>query len=121
MLNLDCVAAGQFHREHAVVELAIRDLKTGTGAEHIPSGHYSAIAAWLTCAVIAHNLTRWSLLLTQERTITNTTYRTRITAVPAVAVNRSGQLTLRLPTRWPWSTEFTGMLTALRSLPGPAG
>ena len=38
---LDAVAADQFHRQHAVVELAIRDLKEGTGLEHIPSGHYA--------------------------------------------------------------------------------
>ena len=28
----------QFHRQHAVVELAIRDLKEGAGLEHVPSG-----------------------------------------------------------------------------------
>jgi hypothetical protein len=118
--DLTGVEADQFHREHAVVELAIRDLKAG-GAEHIPSGRYPANAAWLGCAVIAHNVARWSCLLSDQPTITNTTFRTRITAVPAVAVNRSGQPTLRLPTRWPWATNFTSVLTALRALPGPAG
>ena len=53
---LDAVAADAFHRNHAIVELAIRDLKEGAGLEHCPSGHYSANAAWLTCAVLAHNL-----------------------------------------------------------------
>jgi hypothetical protein len=119
--DLDTVAADQFHRQHAVVELAIRDLKTGAGAEHIPSGHYAANAAWLGCAVIAHNLTRWATMLGEQPAVNNATFRTRITAVPAVAVNRSGRLTLRLPTRWPWSPEFNSMLTALRALPGPAG
>ena len=33
-------AADEFHRDHAVVELAIRDLKEGSGLEHVPSGHY---------------------------------------------------------------------------------
>jgi hypothetical protein len=118
--DLDTIAADRFHRQHAVVELAIRELKD-TGAQHIPSGHYPANAAWLACAVIAHNLTRWSLLLADQRTVNNTTFRTHITAVPAVAVNRSGRLTLRLPTRWPWHTEFNSLLAALRALPGPAG
>ena len=36
-----------FHREHARVELAIRDLKEGAGLEHVPSGHFFANAAWL--------------------------------------------------------------------------
>ena len=118
--DLNSIEADQFHREHAVVELAIRDLKAGA-AEHIPSGHYAANAAWLGCAVIAHNLTRWTTILGGQPTVTNTTFRTRITAVPAVVVNRSRRPTLRLPTRWPWATNFTGLLAALRALPGPAG
>ncbi len=118
--DLNTIAADQFHREHVVVELAIRDLKAGA-AEHIPSGHYAANAAWLGCAVIAHNLTRWTTILAGQPTVTNTTFRTRITAVPAVVVNRSGRPTLRLPTQWPWATNFTGLLAALRALPGPAG
>jgi hypothetical protein len=118
--DLDTVAADQFHRHHAIVELAIRDLKAG-GAEHIPSGHYAANAAWFGCAVIAHNLTRWASLLGDQPTGTSVTFRTRITAVPAVAVNRSGRPTLRLPRRWPWADTFTRLLTAMRALPGPAG
>ena len=49
-----------FHRAHANVELAIRDLKEGAGLEHCPSGHFFANAAWLACAVLAHNLIRWT-------------------------------------------------------------
>ena len=45
--DLNCAAADRFHREHATVELAIRDLKEGTGLNHIPSGHYAA-----NCAVL---------------------------------------------------------------------
>ena len=51
--DTDMTAADEFHREHAVVELAIRDLKEGTGLEHVPSGHYHANAAWLACAARA--------------------------------------------------------------------
>jgi hypothetical protein len=40
-----------FHRRHAVVELAIRDIKEGAGLEHVPSGNFSANGAWLCCAV----------------------------------------------------------------------
>ena len=54
--NIDMIEADRFHREHATVELAIRDLKEGAGLDHIPSGHYHANAAWLACAVLAHNL-----------------------------------------------------------------
>ena len=78
--DLTAVAADRYHRHHAVVELAIRDIKAG-GAEHIPSGHYPANAAWFGCAVIAHNLTRWASILADQSTVTRVTFRTRITAV----------------------------------------
>jgi hypothetical protein len=118
--HLTAIEADRFHRNHAVVELAIRELKDG-GAAHIPSGHYAANAAWFGCAVIAHNLARWTITIGGHDPINNRTLRVRIIAVPAVAVNRSGRHTLRFPSRWPWRDDFTTMLTNLRALPGPAG
>ena len=59
-LELDTVEADRFHRDHASIELAIRDLKEGAGLEHCPSGQFFANAAWLGCAVLAHNLIRWT-------------------------------------------------------------
>src|SRR3954451_13592142 len=52
-----------FHRRHAVVELAIRDLKEGAGLDHVPSGNFHANSAWLQCTVLAHNLIRWTSIL----------------------------------------------------------
>ena len=118
--DLDTVAADRFHREHAVVELTIRELKDG-GAAHIPSGHYPANAAWFGCAVIAHNLTCWATILGKHDPINGRTLRVRIISIPAVAVNRSGRRTLRFPAHWPWQEELTAMLNNLRALPGPAG
>ena len=118
--DLDTVAADRFHRQHAVVELSIRELKDG-GAEHIPSGHYPANAAWFACAVIAHNLSRWTVILGEHEPVNTRTLRIRLIAVPAVAVNRSGRLTLRFPTLWPWHHQLDRVLTNLRALPGPAG
>jgi DDE family transposase len=51
------------HRRHAVVELAIRDLKNGSGLAHCPSGRFAANAAWLLAATLAHNLLRWTAIL----------------------------------------------------------
>ena len=39
-------------------ELAIRDLKEGSGLAHRPSGRFFANAAWLVIACLAHNLIR---------------------------------------------------------------
>lgn len=117
---LDTIAADEFHRAHAVVELAIRDLKHG-GLEHVPSGHFHANGAWLAAAVLAHNLNRWVTALAGQTPVNNRTMRNRLTAVAAVAVNRSGTLTLRFPTRWPWADTFTTTLTTIRALPSPSG
>jgi len=59
-LDGTAVDIDKFHRQHAVVELAIRDLKEGAGLEHVPSGNFHANSAWLQCAVLAHNLVRWT-------------------------------------------------------------
>ena len=117
----DTAAADEFHRAHAVVELAIRDIKEGTGLEHVPSGHYGANCAWLACAVLAHNIGHWTTALAGASPATNRSRRTRLVALAAVAVNRSGTPTLRYPARWPWETQFTATLSALRALPGPSG
>jgi len=64
--TLDAVTADEFHRNHAVVELAIRDLKDGAGLEHMPSGRFHANGAWLAAAVLAHNINRWTLALADQ-------------------------------------------------------
>jgi hypothetical protein len=120
-LDTPTVDVDQFHRDHARVELAIRDLKEGAGLEHCPSGRFFANAAWLACAVLAHNLTRWTASLgdihpDEQLTVTRT-IRTRVFALPGRLVNRSGRLTLRLPQRWPWATTFTNALDQIRALP----
>ena len=45
------------HRGHAVIEQAIADAK-GSALAHLPSGSFSANAAWAVLWAIAHNLTR---------------------------------------------------------------
>jgi hypothetical protein len=120
-IDLDTINADEFHRAHATVELAIRDLKDGAGLEHCPSGQFFANAAWLACAVLAHNLTRWTARLggihpNDQLTVTRTV-RSRVLALPGRLVNRSGRYVLRLPARWPWQATFTIALARLRALP----
>jgi hypothetical protein len=115
------VEVDAFHRAHATVELAIKDLKEGAGMEHVPSGHFSANAAWLVCATLAHNLIRWSAMLgkiTQEdHLVVARTVRTRLLSVPGRLVNISGTPTLRAPLEWPWAEAFSQALDLLRALP----
>ena len=109
------------HRQHAVVELAIRDLKEGAGLSHVPSGDFSANGAWLACAVLAHNLIRWTSHLgdptTRNRLTVAATIRTQLISIPGRLVNRAGRITLRLPANWPWARRFTRILTRLRAIP----
>jgi len=114
------VEVDAFHRHHAVIELAIRDLKEGAGLDHVPSGSFHANSAWLQCALLAHNLIRWTAALGEIRVddqlVVARTIRTRYVSVPGRLVNRAGRRTLRLPTRWPWADAFTNALHKLRLL-----
>jgi hypothetical protein len=106
------------HREHAVVELCIRDLKDQALA-HFPSGQYSANSAWPVIAALAHNLGRWTSLigLPDDRTRTAATRRRRLFRIPGRLTRTSRQWTLRLPARWPWQQDFDDALTRIRALP----
>jgi len=119
------VELDEFHRDHARVELAIRDLKEGAGMEHVPSGHFFANAAWLCCAVVAHDLVRWTALLggvvKTGTGVVARTVRTQLLAVPARLVNRSGARALRMPEQWPWATAFEHALDKLRAIPAASG
>jgi hypothetical protein len=106
------------HRQHAVVELIIRDLKDQALA-HFPSGHFSANSAWTVIAALAHNLLRWTTVLglPQATVRTARTIRRRLIALPGRLTRHAGQWTLHLPARWPWQEDFTTALTRIRALP----
>ena len=120
-VGLDTLEMDAFHRDHARVELAIRDLKEGAGLEHCPSGQFFANAAWLGCAVLAHDLLRWTARLgdvhPDDQLTVARTIRSRVLCLPGRLVNRSGRLVLRLPERWPWELAFVRALDAIRLLP----
>jgi hypothetical protein len=108
------------HRQHAVVELAIRDLKDQALA-HFPSGRFNANAAWTVISALAHNLLRWtSLIGLPDQTVRAArTIRRRLLALPGRLTRSARQWTLHLPARWPWQTDFTQALERLRALPAP--
>ncbi len=116
----DATAADVFHRQHAGVELAMRDLKASAGLAHLPSGRFCANAAWLTCATLAHNLYRWINHHTPSRRgrlTAGQTVRNQLLALPGRLVNHSGRTILRLPAHWPWAPTFHTTLTNTRNLP----
>jgi len=109
------------HREHAVVEQVIADLKDQALA-HFPSGDYDANSAWTVLAVIAHNLLRWTQLIGLPDTTTRAarTLRRRLLAVPGRLTTHARGYTLHLPARWPWHGDYITALNAIRALPAPA-
>jgi hypothetical protein len=120
----DPVELDRFHRAHAEVELAIRDLKHGLALNHLPSKRFGANQAWLTLQTLAHNLGRWSarlagLAATPRQTIK--TLRRRYLAVAARLTRHARRHRLRLPAHWPWSAALITGLHRIRALPGPAG
>ena len=108
------------HRQHAVVELCIRDLKDQALA-HFPSGKFMANAAWTVIAALAHNLLRWThvLGLPGQTIRAARTLRRRLLALPGRLTRTARRWTLHLPARWPWREDFIAALTRLRALPAP--
>jgi hypothetical protein len=109
------------HRQHAQVELVIRDLKDQALA-HFPSGDYNANAAWTVIACLAHNLGRWTtqLGLSDPTPRAAATTRRRLFALPGRLTRSGRRQTLHLPARWPWQIAFIEALTRIRALPAAA-
>ena len=109
------------HRRHAEIENAIRDLKYGVGFNHMPSGRFAANGAWLAVQVMSHNLARWTARIgLGEQIVTTKTLRRRFFSLAGRLTRSARRLTLHLPQRWPWETQFSRALARLRALPLPA-
>ncbi|MBQ0906737.1 IS1380 family transposase [Micromonospora sp. U21] len=113
------VQAEAQHRAHAIIEQVNADLIAGPLA-HLPSGRFSANDAWLTCAAIAHNLTRAAghLAAGAYGNARPATIRTRIVNVAARLAHRARTIHLHLPEHWPWQPAFDNLFTAVQTAPG---
>jgi hypothetical protein len=114
----DIVLVEAEHREHAVVEQVIADLKDQALA-HFPSGHYGANGAWTVLAALAHNMLRWTQLLGLPDTTIRAarTLRRRLLQVPGRLTRHARGWTLHLPARWPWHGDYLNALNRIRALP----
>jgi hypothetical protein len=109
------------HRQHAVVELAIRDLKDLALAP-FPSGHFCANAAWTVIAALAHNLLRWTsaIGLPGQTIRAARTICRRLLGLPGRLTRSARRWTLHLPARWPCQHDFIRALARIRALPAAA-
>lgn len=106
-------AEGQ-HRDHAIIEQTIADA-AGSALAHLPSGSFSANAAWAVLWAIAHNLTRaaGTLASITHARATTATIRAHLINVPARTARGARRLTLHLPEGWPWQAAWEGLHTAI--------
>ena len=115
------LAAEATHRDHAIIEQVIADLKDSALA-HLPSGVFTANAAWLVCTAIAHNLTRaaGALAGTGHGRARTGTIRAQLITTPARIARSAGRLTLPLPRDWPWEAGLDELFRRALHDPLPA-
>jgi len=109
------------HRDHAIVEQVIADLK-GSALKHFPSGSFNANGAWLACAVMAYNLSRAAGVLAGGKLgkARTGTIRTKLINIPARVSFSAGTYTLHLPANSRRETPFMTMFDAVQAPPKAA-
>jgi len=113
-------AAEAAHRGHAIIEQVIAELKDGPLA-HLPSGVFTANAAWLVLATIAFNLTRaaGSLASRFHAHARLATLRTQLINVPARLARSARRVTLHLPPAGPGARHGNNSTSKSAAPPEP--
>ena len=111
--DLDTVTADKTHRQHAIIEQVNADLKDSALA-HLPSGIFTANAAWLVLATIAFNLARavGTLAGTDLGKARSGTIRRKLITIPARISTSARKLVLHLPASWHWETGWEALFAA---------
>ena len=109
------------HRDHAIVEQVIADLKS-SALKHFPSGSFNANGAWLACAVMAYNLSRAAGVLAGGKLgkARTGTIRNKLINVPARVSFSAGTYTLHLPANSRREMPFLTMFDAVQAPPKAA-
>jgi hypothetical protein len=118
----ELVQAEEQHRGHAVIEQFLADLSDGPLA-HLPSGKFTANAAWLAIAAIAANLLRAAGTLAgrrHARARAATIRRDLIAVAGRTARHGRSSLTLHLPEGWHREHEWLNLFEAACGPPAAA-
>jgi hypothetical protein len=102
------------HRDHAIIEQVIADAAASALA-HLPSGLFTANAAWAVLWAIAHNLTRalGCLAGSFHARATTATIRAHLISVPARLARSARRIILHLPEHWPWQPAWQALHAAV--------
>ena len=87
------------------------------GLNHLLSGRFPTNGAWLAVQVMACWTGRIGL---GEPVVTTKTLRRRFFSLAGRLTRKARRLTLHLPQRWPWESQFSSALKRLRALPLPS-
>jgi len=118
--TLSTVEADARHRDHAVIEQVIAEVKDGPLA-HLPSGKYAANAAWLAHTVIAFNLARAAGVAasTSHARARWATLREELINIPGRVASSARRLTLHLPAQWHWAAAWQALFHVATAATGP--
>jgi hypothetical protein len=125
------VGIEHFHRHRAQIEERIKDTKLGQALRHLPSGDQHANRVWLTCALLALNLTALCCDLCPAAGASGKaahdaplrraahTLRRILFNIPARIVRTARRTILRLPEGFRHADVFQATLDAVYALPPP--
>ena len=120
-----------FHRHRAQIEERLKEAKLGQALRHLPSGDENANRVWLTCALLALNLTAWCCDLCPAAGASGKapvgaplrraakTLRRLLFNVPARVIRTGRRTILRLPEGFRHADVFRATLDAVYALPPP--
>jgi hypothetical protein len=116
--HFEMLQAETQHRGHAIVEQVIADAASSALA-HLPSGIFTANAAWAVLWAIAHNLARAAAVLAGafHARATTATIRAHLINIPARLARSARRVTLHLPERWPWQPAWESLHEAIHRPP----
>ncbi len=120
-----------FHRHRAQIEERLKEAKLGQALRHLPSGDQHANRVWLTCALLALNLTAFCCDLCPAAGASGkapddaplrraaATLRRILFCVPGRIIRSARRTILRLPEGFRHADVFQATLDAVYALPPP--
>jgi hypothetical protein len=109
------------HRVHARVEDHFR-VGNDTGADRLPSQHFTVNAVWHRTHAIACDLIAWLRLLGCDNSLAHTepaTLQYRVFHTPATLTRGGRKRRLNFPPHWPWTGHLQAIFQRLLALPAP--